>query len=349
MRVLLPLALLAACGSPSTYFDLDADPPGATLAPGEFRVEPGALDWADLDEATFAPDWLLPEERGADEDDFVAAMRALASEPLDEGGSRLGDLLALDVGERAARLEALVDDERSGVLRQLLLDDELFAADWSPKEDGDRDGIAFGEAWELERDGEVEWRAGKDLRIEQAAILVRAGLDAIKAAENDYRLYPRNVGASYEAIQPVADSYFRGTDPRGAEFAVHRIDFRSPLPFPFPSYECDLHVLSRTSRGEVVTDIFSPSDDFHYMLGRDVLVPVEDSSGEVVAVMCVRQFGFDLVGVPDGPGNRREAVRSSLGNLRRNAERIFARDGSSAVDAGSAVPRYELLGIEPPA
>jgi len=134
-------------------------------------------------------------------------------------------------------------------------------------------------------------------------------------------------------------------DVGGAAFAAHEIYFRCDLPFPFGDYECDLNVLTHTSgAGDLVTDIYSPSDDFRYMLGRDVLLPAETAAGETVAILRVRFFGFDLSGVPDSAGNRREAMRSSLGNLRRNAERPFLEAGWERVELPETAPTYELLG-----
>jgi len=86
------------------------------------------------------------------------------------------------------------------LLRELLETSDLFAPDWDPKVDGPGGGIVFGESLYFERNPEVPWRARSEARVEQAATLVRADLASIKAAENDYRQYPRNIGAGYEAI-----------------------------------------------------------------------------------------------------------------------------------------------------
>ena len=41
------------------------------------------------------------------------------------------------------------------------------------------------------------------------------------------------------------------------------------------------------------------------------------------AYLLVRDFGFDLDGIPDGSKQVKEALRSSLGNLKRKADRRF--------------------------
>ncbi|MFG0318762.1 MAG: hypothetical protein ACF8XB_15920, partial [Planctomycetota bacterium JB042] len=77
--------------------------------------------------------------------------------------------------------------------------------------------------------------------------------------------------------------------------------------------------------------------------GRDVYVPVESADGEFVAMLVVRQFGFDLAGVPDGDGDRQAAIRSTLGNLRRRAEREYGDRGEPRVLRG-ALPEPRVRG-----
>jgi hypothetical protein len=154
---------------------------------------------------------------------------------------------------------------------------------------------------------------------------VVADLNTIKAVENDYRVYPTNVGADYEHIYPVDGSYFIGRDPANVPFSTLRLSFECDIPFPFSTYETMLHILNRfDEQGVLYTDIYSKSDDFHWLAGRDVFLPVLDSAGDWVCFLAVRHFGFDMDGVPDGADNRREAIRSSLGNLKRNAESQFS-------------------------
>ena len=106
-----------------------------------------------------------------------------------------------------------------------------------------------------------------------------------------------------------------------------------------------------------MTDIYSTSDDFYWLAGRDVYLPVETSDGELVAYLAVRHYGFDLDGVPDKGKNRREALRASLGNLRRKAEAIFAESGgvmrpersedpgdSETASPRGAVPEFPVRG-----
>ena len=107
-------------------------------------------------------------------------------------------------------------------------------------------------------------------------------------------------------------------------FSTLRISFRCDLPFPFSDYTTRLGILNRFDAANVLsTHIYSTSNDFYWLAGRDVFLPVTTSEGDWVAFLLVRHFGFDLDGVPDRSGHRREALRSSVGNLRRNAERLY--------------------------
>lgn len=181
--------------------------------------------------------------------------------------------------------------------------------------------------------------------VQQACALVFADLDALKAAENDFTAYPARPGARYESIAPVAGSYLRGNDARGEDFAALRLRFRCDLPFPFSHYDCELAILNRLDRdGLVRCDIVSRSRDFLWLAGRDTFVPVYTSDGAWVATLVVREFGFDLRGVPDGDDARRAGLRASLGSLKREAEALFAARGDGPRIVTGRVPEFEVRG-----
>jgi hypothetical protein len=331
-----------------------------TLGPGEFRVEPRVLAWDELDTETFDPKWLLPEGRFDGGVDLLADMRALLALAIEEQGTgrtlTFGDLVqearALALDERRAWFAKLAERTPAfhaawgARVEQLLFDDTLYSERWKPSRDEPRDGLLFAPSWNLAGDTRLTWQPRDgDVQLEQAATLFFADTHAIKAAENDYRLYPKNIAADYEQIHPLDGAYVRGSDAAGRAFSSHQLYFRCDLPFPFSDYECRLHVLTRARDGELVTDIFSASSDFNSMCGRDVFLPVTTSAGVTLATLAVRTFGFDIDGVPDDAGNRREAMRGSLGNLRRNAERIFSESGAEFRTSG--LPEYEVLGLEP--
>ncbi|QDU83287.1 hypothetical protein Pla163_03850 [Planctomycetes bacterium Pla163] len=349
------LTLLAAAGSL-----LGSDENETPSEPS--RLEPRTMAWQDLGPATFDPAWLLPESRGDGGSDLLTRMRTLLALEIpwtEADGTRstlrFADLVVatrgLDDSETRKWLKSLAkrspafEKEWGDAVGQLLRDDYLRSSKWKPSNDSETDGIYFGDSWELHEDPENTWGTDGEPRIEQATSVFLADMDAIKEAENDYRAYPDNVGADYEAIGPVADSYFIGVDAAENRFACHRLYFRQDLPFPFSDYECDLHILSRINAlGEVVTDIYSPTDDFYYMGGRDTFLPLETAAGDWVGYLNVRWFGFDLDGVPDGASDRKEAMRGSLGNLRRNAERIFAESGGERRTEVGVVPPFEVVG-----
>lgn len=232
------------------------------------------------------------------------------------------------------------------LLSELLADDALRARDWDPERDDARDGIAFARPMTLEGCQERPWaRLEGSHLLQQACVFVFADLDALKAAENDYRAYPARAGASYESIHPVRDSYVRGVDAHGREFAALRLKFRCDLPFPFDDYRCELAILNRIDAdGTARCDIHSTSRDFLWLAGDDVYLPVLASDGELVATCVVRRFGFDLRGVPDGDDARRTGLRSSLGNLKLESEARQRARGDGLRRSAGQLPRFDVRG-----
>ena len=333
----------------------------------EFEALPQPLAWEQLSPAVFDRQWILPEPRRVPGRDLLAEMRRLQSLRIDvrmEDGTRhrcFGDLVqAMGNVELERRGPWLRELERqapklfsdwSAGFAQLFLDSKLHTKAWRPSKADAKDGMLFSEAWSLKQEPSGPW---KELRVEplmeQAAALIHADLATIKAVENDYRAYASNVGADYQAIYPLLDSYRIGRDPEGRPFSALALYFKCNLPFPFSSYRTELSILNRFDDQEVLyTDIYSTSEDFYWLAGRDVFLPVSNSQGQWVAFLVVRQFGFDLDGVPDGPDNRREATRSSLGNLKRNAERRYREREDSYGDARNSpgeLHRVRVLGTK---
>ncbi len=343
--MILATLLLAAAGV------LDAREP--------FEVQPRIVEGTSLPSRAFDPRWCLPERAASR--DLLREMRgllALRFDATDAEGRALrcfGDVVSvfrsLPPAEREAwfrdlreRAPEFVGDWGEG-LAQLLFDEDLYGADWDPEDDLDRDGMVTADSWSLKAAGRGPWdEVGGDPRVEQLATLIFGDLTAIKAAENDYRQYYSNIGAEYEEIYPVPESYVRGTGPDGAAFAYLQLYFASDLPFPFGGYECDLRILNRLdAEGCLRTDIYSVSEDFNWLAGRDVFLPVRTSDGTWVAELLVRVYGFDIDNVPDKPSHRRLALRSSVGNLRRRAESLFAAARTTPTTE-AAVPEFRVLG-----
>ncbi len=322
----------------------------------DFEVPARPLDWKELC-ALFQPTWTLPAEPDAGRD-LLAEMKRLVELSFERNGKsgRLGDLVVetqgLDPAQRTAWFEQLesqapelMADWGAG-LRELLQEDHLFRERWKPGRDYSRDGILIAEGWRPSRESAKAWiQRSCQPRIEQAATIYRADLDTIKRVENDYRLYFDHVGAQYEELYPLEKNHFSGADDEGLHFRFLRLHFRSDLPFPFSDYSCDLRILNRVdSEGILHTDIFSPSRDFNYMVGRDVFLPVETASGTTVAYLAVRQFGFDINNVPDDSGHRQAALRSTLGNLKRQADLDFEATESSFRPAAEVLADLRVLG-----
>ena len=230
-------------------------------------------------------------------------------------------------------------------LEQLLLDDQLRSESWDANDDEPRDGFLMAPTWELQGDQPGPWgQVEVERTIEQGAAFVRSDLETFKAVENDYRLYPSHRGARYDWIYPAEERYFRGEDADGNPLNTSLIVFRCDLPFPLSNYDCRLHVMNRLDeRGRLNTDIYSTSRDFYYMAGMDVFLPVRAGSGDPVGFVVVRDFGFDLDGVPDKGKHRTGALRRTLGNLKLEAERRTRRGELGPIDG--SVPDFVMYGV----
>lgn len=345
----------------------------ATLAwsEGAPSVSPRTVTWEEMSKDLFRPEWILPEglpletEEGSGPAwDLTVRMPELArlvvppSEKDPTAPRCLGDML------RDVRLERAAGRDGQSVIarvraaqpelwaalepcaEELLFDADLTAKKWDPDEDSKRDGFFFARPMTIAKLKTAPWKGfeGSQL-VNQAVQILHADFEAIKAAENDFTAYKQRPGNTYETIHPVDGSYVRGSDERGHPFAALRMFFEADLPFPFSTYTCNLHILNRTDeRGDYVCDIYSPSKDFLWMAGRDVFVPVRDSSGTWQGTLMVRLFGFDMKGVPDGDGDRRAALRAGAGALKREAQVIFARYGGAPRTIERTTPAFEVLG-----
>ncbi len=325
--------------------------------------------WAELQSTTFDMAYLLPEDLAFSDEgggvavDLARSMRRLTSEVYAEktgsvGAPRcFGDVVALyraapnvDAARRVLTQLATTNPALASDLepwaKELLCDADLWSPKWDPDEDGACDGFVFARPLTLKGRSEKPWkkRGSGDL-VQQAALLVRADLEAIKAAENDFPSYPTRPGASFERIGPIEGTFLKAKDPAGLDVFASRLLFETDLPFPFSSFTCDLHVLNRIDdRGRFVCDIYSTSQDVNWLGGRDYYYPVEQSDGTFVAMLIVRLYGFDLRGVPDDDSARRGALRSSLGGLRRDAEAAYRAYGGAPRTLEGAVPSFEIIG-----
>lgn len=327
------------------------------------------LTWDERTGGQFEQRWLLPDalpiardEGSGPEWDLAATMEerlALlgASLPDDPLAPRsFGDLVrAVQLAPRSAaaaiarfaQAQPQLHETLAPCLAELLDDSHLAAPDWDPEEDHPRDGFCFARPLELAQRRDLPWRSLEGSRlVQQAMTLIRADFEAIKEAENDYPRYRERRGASYEAIHPVQGSLRRDVDASGAPFAALSLFFECDLPFPFTTYACELRILNRTdARGRFACDIYSTSEDFHWLAGSDTFLPVRASDGAWVATLVVRRFGFDLDGVPDGDDARTAGIRASLGALKRDAQARFAARAGAPRTVAGRVPPFEVIGF----
>lgn len=336
--------------------------PAPALVGASFEVEPKPLPWSELSPAKFDLAWSVPETRTGSGPDLVEELRALLALRFE---AEVDGITFRAFGDVAQAARGLDDDTRSALIdrligqaaelagheramRELLLEEKINSSRWDPDDGEKDDGLYLVDSWILGEEPGSPWSdLDDDARVEQGAAIVWGDLAAYKAAENDFTEYPSHVGSSYESIRPVRGSYYRGVDESGEPFAKISIDHHADLPWPFGSYKCRVHSLTRVGeKGDVLTDVYSTSSDFHWLAGRDVFLELRTSADEPVAILVVRLYGFDLDGVPDGTSDRRAALRSSLGNLKLSAERRFRERGGEMPPEPLAIPEFQVLGPE---
>ena len=310
------------------------------LAMGEGSAAPGA---SPLAATGVDAKWLLPQEVIDAKDSLVSEARRVVDakfEPVEGEGRfakvrNVGDLVALfaPLASDAAALDAAFRDlERdrpevfkvvSKLLPDLLRSGAIVRKDYDPAEELRDDGFHLGKDLSLSDDLPEPWKSLDEGDVlQQGAILIRADFATIKAVERDYPKYFERAGQNYEEIRAIDGSYRSGSAPEVGAFGTHRMYFRCDLPFPFSNYECDLVVVDRHApSGNPRCAVYSTSSDFHWLAGVDTYLPIRDSSGGFQGWLIVRQFGFDLDDTPDGDSDRESALRSSLTNLKRDAER----------------------------
>lgn len=309
----------------------------------------------------FEPAWRLPDAlwmptKDADRLALAVSVPALLAERFEgsepwmrsvgdiiaEHRRRGGDHRALELVLRELAIGAPSAHARAAKLLSEVLDArELASPSWNPDLDQHDDGMHFGPILARNKSSDEPWRSQSGARtFHQAVTFVHADLDAILGAIHDYAASIRDPGTSYERLEPLAGSLLVGTSETLGDFAALRVRVRSDLPFPFTHYDCDLRVLHVLERGMLVTDIFSPSRDFHWFAGKDWYLPVRASDGTWLGTLIVRVSGFDLSGVPDGDEDRKSGTRTALGSVRRRAEASFAAAGSVPRTIEGAIPAF---------
>jgi len=346
---------------------------GAAPGGADVTVAPRAATWDEMRREVFDTAWIVPRADRRELEasprgtiDLVTELKALLARRFEPGegsdplarATSVGDLVAAfadtrrdgrEAKQRVARLRAERPElwQAAGwALEQLLVESRVLSDRWDPEDDRDDDGFLVVRPRDLSASGRAPWKKIGDARAVQVATLIHADLVAIKAAENDFRTWPDRVGANYESIAPLEDSYLRGEDPEGRPFAALELDFRCDLPFPFSTYDCQLRMLHRLDEdGFLVSDVMTPGGDFHWLAGHDVFLPVLKSDGRWVAMLCVRVFGCDLRGVPDSLSHHEAGAREGIGNMKLEAERRWAvTDRSDPIWKGD-VPDFLVRGL----
>jgi hypothetical protein len=336
-----------------------------TLEGPGYRVEPRRASPAEL-AAAFDDAWTIPRAapgRG----DLVADLAALAARRFEPRGAgafaaarSLGDVVALFDGlrgERAATRSLLgelarerpdVWEAAGSVLPQLVLEAGFLERRWDPERDRDDDGFLVAAPRSLADCGNATLAHGRGRReLVQVATLLRADLAAAKQAEHDFRAWTGRVGARYAWVRPARESYLVDVLEGPRREARVRVDFRTDLPFPFAHYDCELDMRHRLdANGCLTSDVTAVGEDFHWLAGQDVFLPLERAGGEFAGLLYVRVFGTDLRGVPDTRAHLEAGCRQGMGGLKREAEALWARRRGRDPLARGSVPAFDVLGRE---
>ena len=360
--------MLVSCLLLLAQAQASGDVPAVPSAPATVHA-PRTIAWSELG-ATFDPALVLPEalrlsgEGDKPALDLLREWRELANfvaaPAAGEAPRCFGDLARLwpacrDEAQRKALFDACAAAQPelwtrlAPWVREILDDRALASPRWTPDDDRADDGCAFGMPLTLDGAPAPYGTLDGSHLVQQAVVFVRADVEALKAAENDYTAYTRRPGSSYEEIHAVAGSLVEGRDPQGLPFRALKAGFKADLPWPFGTYRCDLRVLNRfDTSGGLVCDVRAwndgPRDDFVWLAGRDHYFPVRDSGGAWQGTLVVRWFGFDLRGVPDTDSARRAGLRAGLLCLKREAEALQRARRDAPRDPGRVLPEFPVRG-----
>ena len=356
--MMLSLALLVIAAQESGQVEASYSTPSDRAVESQLdrrEFDPQAdyreVSWTEFCRDHFQPDWALPmptkKEAGKLPLDLVAWFQDLTSRDfaLAPGAKPKPGHQPVTLGDLAVRLAPLREDSEA-VLRELerlsrslpgmsiserrnlgelLCDASLHRKKWTPEDNLKDDGILHLPSWELDDNKERSelWkkRSGDDTVL-RGATLVYTDLEAWFAAENDVESYYKHAANRFEEVEIPSESRVRAETPQGQETRAQIFRVLSDLPFPFGDYGGDNRVrLSVRPDGLVMNEVYmAKCNDFHWLAGRDVFLPLRSSAGDYVGLIVIQEFGFDLDGVPESDGNRKEAVRSALGNKKRQAE-----------------------------
>lgn len=322
-------------------------PPSAKAVPrqnwGRGAVDSAAAplalsEWPeDFDREQLLP---LDLQVAADGVDLRVFGKSLARTALGEWPG-LGGFLS-DLGDRPspARVESFIQRVRAArepqiaalapALGELCRAAFLHSSAWRPgkTESGSGqadDGILQGAA--------LRWR---DRDVLQCATLVMAPLDVVLAVERDYRGQFEFVGQDAVDIFPVAGSHRLFRDRAGVPHRFVDVLFHKDLGFLLGELAYVLrHVDSFDRDGDLITDNYAAPGalrgchGFKWLAGRNTYIAVSGPNGRTVATLVVTQLTFDIDGLWESVGHRLEAIRFSLGNLKRRAEELVRRSAKA--------------------
>jgi hypothetical protein len=273
--------------------------------------------------AAYGVDRHLPALPAAD--DFALRVRAWARSVhavRDDAAER--DITPGDIAETwrtdQARASAWLEQVADEALREWLgevLCDSVHSGRWKPSsKDRGRDGFWRASSLELQ-----------DMRVHQMSVLVWSTPEKINAADRIFADYLDDRGAKFKSVRELADQRHRARD--GAdELRAYQAELTLGLPWPFGQLRYVCAYVDRFGEdGEIASEfydtgrVFRGFRHFRYFRGRNCLLPLRNSAGDVVATAAVTAFAMDVDNVPDGTGDHLKAMQQGLGNLKLRAER----------------------------
>ena len=220
-------------------------------------------------------------------------------------------------------------------LTQLVRCDWLLDRKWTPTKTES--------GWGLVNDGILEvdtitvrgsedypppWnREGLTRVIFQTAAVIFADLETIQEVDMDFRSQTAWRGLKTTDAYLLDGRYFRGRDERDLPFVAWSAFYDKQIGFPWGELAYVIDGIDRfDEEGYPITEIwatdqqFTDRKHFEWLAARDTYIPLVASDGSFIGTLVVNQMGFALAAMLNVDSARRDATRTRLGNLKREAE-----------------------------
>lgn len=234
------------------------------------------------------------------------------------GEITLGDLLRMSENDSksAAKVRAGLEDEDLVTWLNEVLANDIVDDEWKPTtSDKSVDGFYYTGAHKI-----------PGFTVLQMSTLVWAEPEVVYSRHREFGAYETHVGVSYWSVLERLRAR-KTTTESGVTTKIFEVTFRVDLPLWFDDLMYDCRFVDQLFEdGKVVINYFNLSkvypgcNRFHHLRVRDVLIPIKDSKGKVVATGIASALAMDVAAVADGVGDSVKAMQVALGNMKRRGE-----------------------------